>query len=389
MKDCYYPKDSHSQIVKSLTLSPKTVIHVITTLERGGAENQLLILVKAQIKFGFDVIVMPLKGCPELDREFNLAGAVIKDLRISKNVFSQVRKLRRLLPKEPHILHAHLPRAELISRFARSRYSVYLITRHFGGSFFPGKNRLLSKLLSRVASNPTKAIIAISNAVETQLVTKSEVKKSKHIEMISYGFDCQEFKRSSANGINLLQNKENSELVLGTIARLSDEKDYPTLFRAFRNLLDSNPTVSLRIAGVGPLADDLLNLAKELRIDNKVTWEGKIADTSRFLQEIDVFILASKFEGFGMVLLEAMCMHKPIVAAGNSALLEVLGDKGAGVFFETGDPFSLASKVRLAQLLSPLDYKGEQDQRLFDFSVDNLLMRTTSLYERIANSVAK
>lgn len=389
MKEFHNPKDLHSGLNKFHTLSPKTVIHVITTLERGGAENQLLILVKAQINFGFHVTIIPLKGSPELDRDFILAGAAINDLRRAKGVLSQVRKLRRLLPKEPHILHAHLPRAELVSRFARSRHSNYLVTRHFGGSFYPSKNAVLSRILSRVASNPAKAIIAISSAVEVQLTAKSEVKKVSRIEKISYGFECEEFKGSNVTTESQPHGKENGGLVLGTIARLSDEKDYPTLFRAFRHLSDSSPTISLRIAGVGPLRDDLLNLARELRIDNKIIWEGKILDTPRFLQRIDIFVLASKFEGFGMVLLEAMCIHKPIVAAGNSAILEVLGNKGAGIFFETGNPFSLASKIREAQALSPLDYEGEQDERLFVYSVDNLLLRTTRLYEHITNSVAK
>jgi len=174
-------------------------------------------------------------------------------------------------------------------------------------------------------------------------------------------------------------------LIIGTIARLSDEKDYPTLFNAFKVVLEVNPSSTLRIAGEGPLESELKSLAMELGIHTNIIWEGKISDVPSFLEEIDIFVLASKFEGFGMVLVEAMCMTKPIVAAGNSAILEVLGNNGAGTFFETGNSKSLVSKIFDAQEANLIDYAGEQNLRLLEFSTENLAKHTTKLYERVAN----
>jgi glycosyltransferase involved in cell wall biosynthesis len=361
---------------------PRHIFHVITTIERGGAENQLLILAKAQIANGLDVTVIPLKGSNGLEKEFISSGVKIFDLRIYGSVISQIIALRKALPTESHILHAHLPQAELTSRFAKNRGSTFLITRHFGGNFYPGKNPVVSRFLSRLASSKAIAVIAISNAVETQLITHSEVKNVSKIEKIHYGFDCSEFKRNFVEVENSRKTFALSEAVIGTIARLSPEKDYPTLFRAFQSLTESFPQMTLRIAGVGPLQEELHVLAKKLGIHEKITWHGKVTNIPEFLEGIDVLVHTSMFEGFGMVLIEAMCMHKRIIAAGNSAQLEVLGNKGAGTFFETGNHSSLVSKILESWNSHPQDYIVPQDFQLHLFSVENLISRTNNLYSR-------
>jgi glycosyltransferase involved in cell wall biosynthesis len=379
-----FSRKQNGQFIHLQDPYPKRVFHVITTLERGGAENQLLILVRAQIMSGFDVTVIPLKGGSGLENEFISSGAKICDLRMHGTVLAQIRALRSTLPKEYHMLHAHLPQGELTSRFARNRKSVFLITRHFGGQFYPSKNSRLSGLLSRLATSRAEAIIAISDAVKMQLIANSEVKNIGKIEKIYYGFDCVEFKGNIGNGQKSQFIRSQNHIIIGTIARLSNEKDYPTIFKAFKALSESNPMIYLRIAGVGPLAEELHDLARDLGIEERIRWEGKINNVPQFLQEIDIFVLASKFEGFGMVLVEAMCMHKRIVAAGNSALLEVLGDKGAGVFFETGDCSSLALKISESLAADPDDFIPRQDDQLLDFSVEKLISKTNNLYKRIS-----
>ena len=378
---------SHKKGIEDLNSTPSVpsvICHVITTLERGGAENQLLVLVKAQIKQGSTVTIVPLKGKPELDSEFREIGAKIYDLRTKSNPIMQIYFLRKALPKSGHILHAHLPQAELISRFARVRTSVFIITRHFGGQFYPGRNKFLSKALSRISSEPAKAVIAISSAVRNQLIANSEIRSTTKIQRIYYGFDCSEFRKSGLRKDLPYGVKNGKTLVLGTIARLSDEKDYPTLFKSFKMYLELDPSAVLRVAGVGPLADNLIELARNLGIDKNITWEGKIADIPNFLNSIDIFILASKFEGFGMVLVEAMCMKKKIIAAGNSAILEVLGEMGAGIFFETSNSSSLLSKIVHANNMTPRDFEGEQNLQLSKFSVKNLIEQTNSLYQKSA-----
>ena len=87
----------------------QSVTHIITTIERGGAENQLLILVKEQIRSGRAVRVIFLKGNPELEQAFVTAGAVVIGSLKGRNPMIQVSQLVTILENNRRtILHCHL-----------------------------------------------------------------------------------------------------------------------------------------------------------------------------------------------------------------------------------------------------------------------------------------
>jgi glycosyltransferase involved in cell wall biosynthesis len=140
-------------------------------------------------------------------------------------------------------------------------------------------------------------------------------------------------------------NSQSSNYKIGTIGRLVPQKDYPTLLNAFSNVLKSVPNADLYVVGEGYLQKDLIELSKSLSINDKVHWLGKTEYIKEFLSKIDLFILPSKYEGFGLVLLEAMIAKKPIIAANNSAIPEVLGKTYEGLF-STGDINALAQQIK-------------------------------------------
>ena len=140
-------------------------------------------------------------------------------------------------------------------------------------------------------------------------------------------------------------NDQESNYKIGTIGRLVPQKNYPILLSAFSNVLKSLPNTELYIVGEGYLQKDLIDLSKSLGINDKVHWLGKTEYIKEFLSKIDLFILPSKYEGFGLVLLEAMIAKKPIIAANNSAIPEVLGKTYKGLF-STGDIEALAQQIK-------------------------------------------
>jgi glycosyltransferase involved in cell wall biosynthesis len=140
-------------------------------------------------------------------------------------------------------------------------------------------------------------------------------------------------------------NSQSSNYKIGTIGRLVPQKDYPTLLNAFSNVLKSMPNTDLYVVGEGYLQKDLIELSKSLGVNGKVHWLGKTDHIKEFLSKIDLFILPSKYEGFGLVLLEAMVVKKPIIAANNSAIPEVLGKTYEGLF-STGDENALAQQIK-------------------------------------------
>ena len=177
---------------------------------------------------------------------------------------------------------------------------------------------------------------------------RGEIPTGYIIDVIYYGFQKNGSTNSTGlNSITNLINGQSSNFKIGTIGRLVPQKDYPTLLSAFSNVLESVPNIELYVVGEGYLQKDLIELSKSLGISDKIHWLGKTEYIKEFLSIIDLFILPSKYEGFGLVLLEAMVAKKPIVAANNSAIPEVLGKTYEGLF-STGDVKALAQQINTA-----------------------------------------
>jgi glycosyltransferase involved in cell wall biosynthesis len=316
------------------------VIHVITTIQRGGAENQLAVLTNEQIKNGFEIVVIPLKGETELDDEFTKQGCYVDLSIINRHPLVQLLELWRKFPNSGLIVHAHLPRAELISAIIRKN-NVFVFTRHNTEPFFPNNPRLISRNLGRFVHFRSAGGIAISSAVRDFSIRNREVLLRKRYEVIFYGVsaDFQMIDRPLREELNI----GDEIFLIGTIARITKQKDFPTLIAAFAEFRKQNLNTKLLIVGDGELKFAMRKLAQELSIDSNIIWYGRTANTTKIYEAIDLFVLTSQYEGFGLVLLEAMSQKVPVVAANNSAIPEVLGSGHPGLF-KTGNIELLARK---------------------------------------------
>jgi len=319
------------------------IIHLITTIELGGAEKQLLTLASEQVKSGLKVEVFFLKGKSDLKNEFKESGVEVNNLLVGKSFLKQVYLLSKLLRKNFSPIHAHLPKSELLAAIV-VRNKCFVFSRHNAEPFWPGGPRIISNLLSKYVCNRASQGIAISNAVKSYLIKRGEVPNGYTIDVVYYGFQ----KDITANSVGSnFMNSKSLNFKIGSIGRLVPQKDYPILLNAFSNVLKSVPNIELYVVGEGYLQRDLINLSKSLGINNKVHWLGKTGYIKEFLSKIDLFILPSKYEGFGLVLLEAMVAKKPVIAANNSAIPEVLGKTYEGLF-STGDVEALAQQIKTA-----------------------------------------
>ena len=314
----------------------KSVIHCITTIERGGAENQLYILIKEQLKVGMKVSVIYLKGEPELRDKLILIGAEVLDLLHDKNLLLQILVLRKFLKGKSIVLHAHLPRAELISCFAKS-VNTFIISRHNSEKFFPKAPNFISRFMSLFVTRNIDKCVAISEAVKTYVLSTREISNAKKITVVHYGYN-KEFIFQK----DLIQ--KNSHYVIGTIARLVPQKDHVTLLAAFSQFLKIHPNSKLMLIGNGDLKSDLVDFSKKLGINEKVLWIDKTENSYDLLYQMDLFVLPSKYEGFGLVLLEAMQVNVPVIAANNSSIPEVLGKNYVGLF-EAGNVGNLLKQM--------------------------------------------
>jgi glycosyltransferase involved in cell wall biosynthesis len=362
----------------------KPVLHLITTIERGGAEVQLLTVVAEQHRLGRKVYVAYLKGSPELEEDLRISGAIIVKALANRNPVFQLLKLKSFLRNRDLILHCHLPRAEILGAIAKGG-SRLIVTRHNSEPFFPGAPTFISILLSRFVALKAMRVIAISNAVRDYLIQASEVGNKKKIITIHYGltpsftklskYQIQEFKRTL--GI------PNNSVTIGTIGRLVPQKDYSTLLSAFQTALSQNQNLYLVVVGDGVLRSELLRTSAKMGISENIVWVGKTANVFEVLQLMDIFILASKYEGFGLVLLEALVIGMRVIASRNSSIPEVLGQEYE-FLFETGHVDQLSTLIdKAASNINIVASRKYADERLSLFTAESMIGKMEEVYERV------
>lgn len=363
-------------------MKTRKIIHLITTIERGGAENQLLILVNEQIKQGFQVEVIYLKGNSDLKKDFEDLGIKVNNRVANRKFISQVLYLRNYFTENKSLVHVHLARSEVIA-FLTLKKNSFIITRHNYEQFWPSMPKLFSSVLSRLVCSKAAGGIAISRALKEYLIHNLEVSKHFPLEVVYYGYNKKQEPKADAD-VKLLElyGLSLNDFKIGIISRLVPGKDYSTLFKALKLVLVKEDKIKLLIVGDGSQKQYLRDLVKKMGIENNVVWLGKIDFTSEFLSVLDLFVFTSRGEGFGLVLLEAMKALKPILATNNSAIPEVLGEKYEGLF-RTGNHVELAEKMIKA--IEIKDYSTELVKSYLPqieiFNPQVMAARTIKMYE--------
>ena len=319
------------------------IIHCITTISLGGAEKQLLTLVEQQVANGKKVTVAYLKGYPELKYDFEQAGAEVLDFLANKRFYKQIYLLRKFLKLKSVILHAHLPRSELICAIIKQR-NYLILSKHNSEKFFPKSNAALSRYLAQYVFIRSNFCICISEAVRKYLLEIEEITDSSKLAVVYYGYSRHPENFATNNlSIKIKLGYEN-KFVIGTIGRIVPQKNYKILLEAFSDFSKINPDARLIVIGNGTHQKLTVELAKQLNIFSQITWVPRTSNVYEYLYAMDVFVLASNYEGFGLVLLEAMQTNTPIIAANNSSIPEVVGINYQGLF-ETGSSEELTSKL--------------------------------------------
>jgi glycosyltransferase involved in cell wall biosynthesis len=359
------------------------ILHVITTINLGGAENHLFDLIVEQRKQGHDVSVAYLKGDHYWRSRYQDLGVSTHCLEITNYALLFRSFLLTSLMKRwaPDVVHAHMPPAELATRLALlGAWDIPLvISKHNDEPFAPVfKNFFFLNWLARRAS----AIICISEAVRGYISARLRPSQQTKLEKIYYAVNAEKFEQAPpAQDLQL-----GSAFVIGTVARLMPQKSLPTLLKAFAQFQKKEPLSKLVIVGIGPLEAELKRLAEELQISKDLIWAGKRSDVPSVMKRFHVFALTSIYEGFGLVLLEAMAAGIPVVASNVSAIPEVLDQGRCGLLFKPQDENELVDclvEMRSAEKRQSLSANGKERVRTF-FSLEKMGRATDQVYRRVA-----
>jgi glycosyltransferase involved in cell wall biosynthesis len=229
----------------------------------------------------------------------------------------------------------------------------------------------------------TKRIIAISDWIR-RFVNEVEAVPLEKIETIYYGlkqFEKINYDKSVREEIGFSP----QTMVIGIVARLVEQKGHSFLIEAFSHIYQADRNVRLLIVGDGELMPFLQQLVRKKDLDGVITFAGFRHDRAEVLTAIDIFVHPSLWEGFGLSILEAMAMGKPIIATNVSAIPELLEDGISGLLVPPKEQGELAGAIE--KLLSDRSLReslGQNAQKRWQhrFSEEKMVTDTADLYSR-------
>jgi glycosyltransferase involved in cell wall biosynthesis len=140
-----------------------------------------------------------------------------------------------------------------------------------------------------------------------------------------------------------------------TVGRLTQQKAYPNLFRAFAQVVKRLPRSTLLVVGRGPLRNELEDLARRLGLLASISFVGFRSDVASLLAAADAFVTASRYEGMPNVVIEALATGLPVVGTNVGGMPELIQDGANGYLVPPADPDALASAMSRVALASPKD----------------------------------
>jgi glycosyltransferase involved in cell wall biosynthesis len=379
------------QAVAPSARRPIRVLQLITSLDRGGAENHLLALLSHADKHAFEIEAAVVSGEGELVAAFRQAGISVHLLnaRARFDPLALGRLVALLRDGEFDILHSHLFRADIyaglaVGRLGERRRPLLVSTRHNDDRFF--LNPFVG-LVHYLVSGRQDLIIAISDHIARFTVSRG-VRHPQRVRRVYHGIEPPVTRALELEGQRIRAELEigADAFLVGNVGRLALQKGQRHLIAAMPPLLERVPRAHAVIAGGGDLEEYLQQLAQDVGVANRVHVLGPRKDVPALMHAIDVFAMPSIWEGFGLVLLEAMAAGRPIVASRVATIPEVVVDGETGRLVPAGDPLALAEALaQLADqpgLATRFGEAGRQRLRQH-FSIEKMVGDTELLYREL------
>lgn len=355
------------------------IVHLIESLERGGAERALCTNLAHLDRSSFESVVVYLFRPDPLRGEIEALGIPCIGLNLKSpwDWHGCLWKLRQQLKAlAPDLIHTNLVKADIYGRIVGRSLGIPVISTIHESPYYPevfldnpGLSRVkykysLIKLVDRLtAQHCAKSFVVISDFSGRAAREYLRVPSSR-IWLIHHSLDLEQFKRVPADNVEALRLKlgvSPEEKVLVHVGRLAPQKGQRYLLLALRTILAKAPNVRLLICGDGPLREPLQAMCPELDIASQVTFVDPVPEISWLLGLSDIFVFPSLHEGLGIALLEAMAMGKPCVASEVGPIPEVVEPGRSGLLVRPRDPDDLARAILL--LLERPDLCREMGER--------------------------
>lgn len=335
------------------------VAHVINSIGLGGVPEAAYQLLRVLPRARYDARLHVLK---QPDAQDAARGARLErfralDLPISfaerpAHRLGLVTSLARWLEAERiDLLHCHSYKPNISARLAGAllRPRGLRIVAHYHNQYDANWQRDGTLDLDWLLARQTGAFIAVSGSVRDHMVERLGI-SAKQITTIPNGADIARFQtaqtqQQARRALGLPSDRR----IIGLVGRISEQKGQEDLIRAAPSLLAAFPDAHFVFAGAPDEAGHqhhMEGLVRELGVGHAVTFHGFLTDMAAFYRAIDLLAAPSRWEGFGLMLVEAMAAGAPIVAARVGAIPEVVVEGETALLVPPADPAALAGAIQ-------------------------------------------
>lgn len=349
------------------------ILHVDPERNWGGGEAQVLGLLTYLSEKGHrnDLLTHPQGRLFEQSQTLNIRRLPL----VARNDLDlrPVPRLRRLIREEKYdVVHLHTKRAHALSPWMPrgSPLPKYVVTRRMD---YPEANNWYTRYLY---GRPVDGVVAISQGI-VELLLDAGVKREK-IRLIHSGVDPRPFEATRKDCRSF-----SNRVVVGTAAVLEERKGHRVLLEAARQLKRQGCQIKYCLAGDGSLRRQLEEITENFGLKNEVDFLGFVSDMPAFLASIDLFVLPSLYEGFGVSVLEAMAAGKAVVASRVGGLAELVIDTVTGFLVAPQDVEGLAQAIAKLARDGPLTQemgKKAAERVRENFTMEQMAMKNEAHY---------
>lgn len=355
------------------------VLHVINTLETGGAQKLLSEFLPALRDLGVnaDVAVFRETGS-NFEKNLKWAGVNIVYLGAKSNFSPSIVSRLRKLYGQYDIIHLHLFPTLYHGVLANTGIGKpILYTEH--STFNRRRQKAYLRPLEKAVYGRLSRIIAVSQPTKDQLLKwlGSDFDSSK-ISAVNNGI-----RFFSANKAENEKSPVNDKYIL-MVSRFTEAKDHATLIKAIPEIKDKNLKIAL--AGEGPTMDEIVSLAQETGVADRCLFLGDRPDIDSLIRHSCFGVQSSHWEGLSTTAVEFMSEEKPVIASDVDGLVQVV--ENAGLIFPHGNPSSLAACIN--NLMDDDDlYRATAEKclaRAKEFSIERMASDYKKIYDEILRS---
>jgi glycosyltransferase involved in cell wall biosynthesis len=324
-------------------MEPIRVLHVIGTMNRGGAETLLMEIYRhidrTKIQFEFLVISYD-DGCGVFDEEIEVLGGKLNYFRTRfyKNPFKYYRELNEFFKNNNYYaaVHGHLYKMSGFAIRAAKKNGIPVAIAH-SHIAFPHTSflRKFSDLmgLSQIRRY-TDFYFGCSEEALILLAGKKQTRQPQYI--LNNAIDCPKFKfdEDKRQKIRTELGITDNTLLIGCVARFTYQKNHELLIKIFDGVNKINKDCMLVMAGTGGRVRLIEDMIKERHLESKAILLGIREDIPDIMSACDVFLLPSRYEGLGIVYIEAQANGLPCVMTRD--LVPAEADVGAGLVTRVG-----------------------------------------------------